>query len=121
MRHRRLGCARFAATQSARQFAHDANGYLDIAGNDTGKCRAIDTQQLRWRACDRAGKARLILEDRHFAEEVAGAKRRQRLAAACRSHDVDAAGFDDEHLGAGVALAKHDLTRRHHHEQILRH
>src|SRR4029079_899739 len=56
--------------------------------------------------------ARLAVEDRHLAEELAGAKDREvLLLAADLLGDPHRAGLDHEHHLARLALAKEDLAR----------
>jgi hypothetical protein len=105
-----LARALLGTTQARRQLAHDADRDFHILRHDFAERGAVDAQQAHGCARHRRGEARLVLEDRHLAEEIARPQLCQRVRTARIAHDVHRPGLDDVHLRARVALAEDRLA-----------
>src|SRR3984893_12978067 len=99
-------------------FGVNGLGKIGMPGHQYAEVHEIEHQQLRDPRGGDIGRAPIVAEQRHFAEERAVAERH--LVA--RQIDLDFAGGDEIHAVAGLALADdHGARRQVHGAQHMRH
>ena len=83
---------------------------MDILLQQIGELSTFDSQQphIGFGAC--RGETRLILQDRHLTEEIAGAELGQWCITASLAQDRDGAGLNDVHVRTRIAFAEDVLA-----------
>ena len=97
--------------QPVGQLLDEADGDLDVAADHRLERLGIDDEELAVLGHHRPGRARLVVQDGHLAEELTSAERGQDLLGITNFlGDVHLAGLDDVHLLADVALLEEHVA-----------
>ena len=93
--------------QPACEDPHHAKPEVGHFLNQRQKAIFIDRKYCKVSSCDGIGGARAVVDDGHFAKNVAVSQPLQQL---CASPDLDRAGLDDVEDTALLAAVKNDLS-----------